>query len=62
MPACVGSFVLALGFGRRAEEAALRVRASLGNDIDRAIAEYGAGWRAWQDSLLALDAEPRPDG
>lgn len=62
LPACAGRFVLALGFGRRAEEAALRVRASLDDGVDRAIAEYGAGWRAWQDSLLPLDAEPRPDG
>lgn len=62
LPACAGSFVLALGFGRRAEEAALRVRASLGDGIDRAIAEYSAGWQTWQDSLLPLDAEPRSDG
>ena len=62
MLACDGSFVLALGFGRRAEEAALLVRASLSEGIDQALAEYTAGWQAWQASLLPLDPEPRPDG
>lgn len=57
-----GSFVLALGFGRHAQEAALRVRASLSEGIDAAITEYVAGWHAWQDSLLPLDSERRPDG
>ena len=59
--ACGGSFVLALGFGRHVEEAALRVRASLGDSIDQAIDEYIAGWHSWQTSLLPLDREPRPD-
>jgi glucoamylase len=53
--------VLALGFGQHAEEAALRVRSSLGEGIDSAVADYAAGWRAWQDSLLALDPAPRSD-
>lgn len=52
---CGGSFVLALGFGRTAAEAALRVRISLDEDVDAALGEYTAGWRAWQDTLLPLD-------
>jgi glucoamylase len=59
--ACGGSFVLALGFGQRAEEAALRVRASLSEGIDAAADEYVAGWRAWQESLLPLDPVPHPE-
>lgn len=54
--ACGGSFVLALGFGRSAAEAALRVRASLNDGVDSALTEYVAGWRAWQDTLVPLDA------
>ena len=57
-----GSFVLALGFGRNIAEAALRVRASLSDGFDQAMAEYAAGWRAWQDALLPLDPEPRGGG
>jgi glucoamylase len=56
LAACAGRFVLALGFGRGAAEAALRVRASLNDGIESALAGYVAGWRAWQDSLLPLDA------
>jgi glucoamylase len=56
-----GSVVLALGFGQHAEEAALRVRSSLSGGVDSAVADYAAGWRAWQDSLLPLDRAPRPD-
>jgi len=55
LAACGGSFVLALGFGRTAAEAALRVRISLDEGVDAAVGEYVAGWRAWQDSLLPLD-------
>jgi glucoamylase len=62
MQACGGSFVLALGFGRHAAEAALRVRASLDDGVDAAIGEYVAGWRAWQDSLLPLDPTSRSMG
>src|SRR5438552_7839575 len=60
--ACSGRFVLALGFGRRAEEAALRVRASLNAGIDAAAREYVAGWRLWQNSLLPLDRTSRRTG
>jgi glucoamylase len=55
LAACDGDFVLALGFGRRAEEAAHRVIASLNDGIAPALASYIAGWRAWQDQLLPLD-------
>lgn len=57
-----GSFILALGFGRHAEEAAIRVRASLSEGIDTALTEYVAGWRHWQDSLLPLDRASSPAG
>lgn len=61
MGACGGSFTLALGFGRHAEEAALQVRASLSQGIDAAVTGYIAGWHVWQDSLLPLDPVPCPD-
>jgi glucoamylase len=60
--ACGGSFVLALGFGRTAAEAALRVRISLDEGADTAIQEYVAGWRDWQDKLLPLDSAGHPGG
>jgi glucoamylase len=50
-----GSFVLALGFGRTAAEAALRVRISLDEGVESAIDEYMESWRAWQGGLLPLD-------
>ena len=55
LAACGGSFVLALGFGQHAEEAALRVRLSLADGADAALAEYTASWRAWQETLVPLD-------
>jgi glucoamylase len=57
LQACGGSFVLALGFGRTATEAALRVRASLSQGADDALAEYVSTWRSWQSSLAPLDAD-----
>jgi len=57
LKACAGSFVLALGFGRSAAEAALHVRASLNDGVDQAMAGYAASWRAWQAALLPLDAQ-----
>jgi glucoamylase len=62
LQACSGSFVLALGFGRTPTEAALRVRASLSEGVDTALAEYVAGWRSWQDLLLPLDGDVPVDG
>jgi glucoamylase len=60
LAACGGSFVLALGFGQHAEEAALRVRLSLADGADSALAEYTAAWRAWQDALERLDRDLPP--
>lgn len=57
LKACDGDFVLALGFGRTAAEAALKVRASLQQNMDIALADYVAGWRDWQDGLLTLGRE-----
>jgi glucoamylase len=59
LPACGGEFVLALGFGRRSQEAAHRVIASLNDGVDAALADYTAGWRMWQAGLLPLE---RPGG
>lgn len=58
LAACNGSFVLALGFGRTAAEAALGVRMSLNQGVESAINAYSTEWRAWQETLLPLD---RPD-
>lgn len=55
LPACGGSFVLALGFGREPAEAALHARASLTDGFDQAMAEYAASWHAWQGELLPLE-------
>ncbi len=57
-----GEFVLALGFGRHPEEAALRVRASLNGNLDEAIRDYVSGWQTWQESLLPLDRNSKDDG
>jgi glucoamylase len=62
LAACGGRLVLALGFGRRAEEAAFRIRASLSEGFDAATRDYIAGWRRWQDSLLPLDRTSRSTG
>jgi glucoamylase len=62
LSSCDGQFVLALSFGRRFEEAAHRVVASLHDGVDGALARYVAGWRAWQDSLLLLDDPRDPPG
>jgi len=52
---CNGEFILVLGFGRRSQEAAHRVIASLNDGVDAALAGYTAGWREWQEGLLPLD-------
>jgi glucoamylase len=59
---CGGRFVLALGFGRTAAEAALRVHISLNENVDAALSEYVAGWRAWQDTLVPLDRAEHSEG
>jgi glucoamylase len=48
---------LALGFGRTPAEAAYRVKASLAQGFEVAMAEYAAAWRAWQHGLRPLDRE-----
>lgn len=60
--ACGGNFVLALGFGRHAEEAALRARSSLAEGVEPALREYVACWQAWQETLRPLDAESPVQG
>ncbi len=52
--------VVALGFGRRHEEAALKVRASLSQGVDETLQQYVAGWRAWQKTLLDLPSLVNP--
>jgi glucoamylase len=49
-----GSFVLALGFGATASEAAHRVAASLWEGFDRAAADYSRKWEEWQSTLKPL--------
>ncbi|HZR68437.1 MAG TPA: glucan 1,4-alpha-glucosidase [Burkholderiales bacterium] len=53
--ACDGRFVLAIGFGENAAEAALRARASLAEGVDAALAAYAREWREWQAKLAPLD-------
>ncbi len=57
-----GEFVLALGFGRHPEEAALRVRASLSDDLDEAIRDCVSGWQTWHEKLLPLDRKCNDGG
>jgi glucoamylase len=52
---CDGNFVIAVGFGRHPEEAALRVRSSLGDGVESALTNYVTRWRSWQSTLLPLD-------
>ena len=65
LQACGGQFVLALGFGRTATEAALRVRASLSEGVENALAErdYEATKARFQAARhgVPLDAPPPPD-
>jgi glucoamylase len=58
---CDSEFVVALGFGRRAEEAAHRVIGSLADGFDVALARFTEGWRDWQAQLLPIDS-PRDPG
>jgi glucoamylase len=61
LAACGGEFVIALGFGRRVEEAAHRVIGSLADGFDVALAGFTDDWQDWQAQLLPLDA-PRDSG
>jgi glucoamylase len=47
--------VFALGFGRTAQEAAFRARASLLDDFAELASEYAEAWRLWQATLRPLD-------
>ena len=51
-----GEFVLALGFGRDADEAGNRALASLQDGFEAAEAEYLREWEAWQQELIPLEA------
>jgi glucoamylase len=54
---CNSEFVIALGFGRRSEEAAHRVIGSLADGFDKALDVYTDHWQEWQAQLLSLDAQ-----
>ena len=54
---CGNEFIIALGFGRRAEEAAHRVIGSLADGFDAALAAFTDDWQEWQAELLSLDAQ-----
>ncbi|HWE75603.1 MAG TPA: glucan 1,4-alpha-glucosidase [Stellaceae bacterium] len=58
---CNNEFIVALGFGRRAEEAAHRVIGSLADGFDAALAGFTEKWQDWQAQLLPLDP-PRDPG
>ena len=51
-----GEFVLALGFGGNASEAAQHALASILDGFDTAADNYVKGWRDWQQSLIPLNA------
>jgi glucoamylase len=55
-----GSFVLALGFGRNANEAGQRALGSLFDGFDAALAEYTLGWQGWQKTLRDLRQDRTP--
>lgn len=58
--ACDGEFVLAIGFGRDPDAAALHARASLLEPFGRTLERYAAPWRDWQRALLDLDHSADP--
>ncbi len=49
------SCLLAIGFGRKPEEAAFQARMSLQRGFTAAEQEYNASWQGWQHDLLKLD-------
>ena len=55
LDAADGPITLALGFGRTWAEAALRVRASLFDGFEPALASTARAWANWHRSLLPLD-------
>lgn len=50
-----GEFVIAIGFGSNAAEAANHARTSLQEGFDSAHKKYVSSWKEWQRSLLNLD-------
>lgn len=57
-----GRAVLAIGFGVLPEEAALRTLLSMESPIASMLESYCADWRAWQKTLLPLDAPRDREG
>jgi glucoamylase len=57
LQAASGCFVLALGFARKANEAAQRALLSLADGFDAALTSYVSNWREWQSSLLPMERE-----
>ncbi len=55
LDACGGEFTLAIGFGRVAEEAGHRTRASLHDGFYMAFDAYAESWRKWHQVLEKLD-------
>jgi glucoamylase len=53
--ACEGEFTIAIGFGRVAEEAGHRTRASLHDGFYMAFDAYAESWRKWHKGLEPLD-------
>ena len=53
-------FVLALGFGPTAREAAQHAVISLMEDFDATKAEYVRGWTSWHASISRRDAATTP--
>jgi len=59
LAACLGQFVLALGFGRNCWESGQQVLSSLLEDCDEIREHFVRQWRNWQDGILPLDREKR---
>ncbi len=55
LAAADGTFLLAVGFGRDANEAGHRARAGLLQGFEDARKEYVQAWRKWQKALLPLE-------
>lgn len=50
-----GSFVLAIGFGQSADEAARQAFDALQIDFEEVLASYAEEWQSWQKSLLNVE-------
>jgi glucoamylase len=58
--AAEGTFILALGFGSTANEAAQHARTSLLNDLDAVQAAYVNGWKRWHQGVQRRSATTSP--